>query len=374
MSKKYRVGIIGVCHVHVHNVAAIFQNHPKVELIAVADTTPDTPEISESAYTRKWNLNYLVNDMGIPNVYDEYQEMLRKENLDIVICNSENAKHPEVVQACAETKTHVCVEKPMASSLADALEMDRFRRDAGIETAIHWYMPFSPQMMKMKALIEEGAIGNILEVRTRIAHAGPLAVGARHPGPNIETESMTEAEKASTWWYQQTAGGGATIDFCSYGAVIARWLIGETATDVMGMRMNLNSPWAEADDNGVITARFPKAVGVFQGSWTTLYPGEWGNPVVYGTEGTIVVDEWGSAPGVYVWRGQEKHEEFYKPDSSSLEYPDIAHAFIHSLDTGAPLHETLDPVFNLDAMAIVDAGIRSAESGKLEEIQRVGEE
>ena len=34
----YRVGIIGVCHVHVHNVANIFKSHPQVDLVAVADT------------------------------------------------------------------------------------------------------------------------------------------------------------------------------------------------------------------------------------------------------------------------------------------------------------------------------------------------
>ena len=37
MTKTYRVGIIGVCHVHVHNVALLFKSHLRVELVAVAD-------------------------------------------------------------------------------------------------------------------------------------------------------------------------------------------------------------------------------------------------------------------------------------------------------------------------------------------------
>ena len=44
----------------------------------------------------------------------------------------------------------------------------------------------------------------------------------------------------------------------------------------------------------------------------------------------------------------------------------LAKEFIHHLETGEPLHTTLDADFNLDAMAVLDAGIRSAESGKME--------
>ena len=38
---------------------------------------------------------------------------------------------------------------------------------------------------------------------------------------------------------------------------------------------------------------------------------------------------------------------------------------------GEPLHETMDPDFNLDAMAILDAGIRSAETAKLEMVDNI---
>jgi len=45
---------------------------------------------------------------------------------------------------------------------------------------------------------------------------------------------------------------------------------------------------------------------------------------------------------------------------------DVAYAYACHKDTGEPLHITLQPLFNLNALAILDAGIRSADSGKTE--------
>jgi hypothetical protein len=44
----------------------------------------------------------------------------------------------------------------------------------------------------------------------------------------------------------------------------------------------------------------------------------------------------------------------------------LAKEFLHHLETGDPLHPMLDMEFNLEVMAILDAGIRSAKSGQME--------
>ncbi len=49
----------------------------------------------------------------------------------------------------------------------------------------------------------------------------------------------------------------------------------------------------------------------------------------------------------------------------------LAREFIHHLETSESLHETLQVGFNLQAQAILEAGIRSAASGKLEPVERV---
>ena len=365
MSKKYRVGAIGFAHMHVNNVAALYAEHPQVELVACADTVPDVPELREAPYTREWNLRHALEDIGFPKAYDDYNEMLEKEEFDIIICCSENVKHPEIVEACAAAGANVCVEKPMAMSLAHAQRMVRACQGAGTTMIINWPMTWSASARKAKALIDEGVIGRVLEVKARLGHTGPLGPGAAHAGVSDTADSMTGPERAATWWHQTAAGGGGMLDFCCYGAMVSRWYVGEPAVAATGMRANLNSQWADADDNGAIIVRFPTAMALLEGTWTTWHHGVSGGPIVYGTTGTLVVESREGNPVVRLERGHGQ-TTIYDCEPLPKGREQVPGEFIHHLETGEPLHPTLEMMFNLEAMAILDAGVRSACSGKLE--------
>ena len=143
MSKTYRLGIIGFGHMHINNVASLFADHAQVEWTACADTVPAVPELRAAPYTRDWNRAHLIETLGIPQSYGDYHEMLAREELDIVIVTSENAQHPDVVEACTQAGVHVCVEKPMAMSLAHGLRMARACRAAGTTLVVNWPLTWS---------------------------------------------------------------------------------------------------------------------------------------------------------------------------------------------------------------------------------------
>ncbi len=365
MSKTYRVGIIGFAHMHINNVAGLFAEHPQVEMVACADTVPDNPELREAAYTRTWNLKNALENLGVSKAYDDYHAMLEKEPFDIIICCSENARHPEVVEACAAAGVNVCVEKPMAMSLAHALRMVRACQAAGTTMIINWPMTWSPSARKAKSLIEDGVIGRVLEVRVRLGHTGPLGPGAAHAGVSETAAPMTGPERAATWWHQTAAGGGAMLDYCCYGSMIARWLVGEQAVAAIGMRANLDSRWGDADDNAAMIVRFPSAMGLFEGSWTTWDHGVPGGPIIYGTTGTLVVENREGKPVVRLERGHGQ-TTIYDCDPLPEGRRQVSEEYIHHLETGESLHPTLEMLFNLEVMAILDAGVRSADSGTLE--------
>ena len=362
MADKYRVAIIGFGHMHINNVARLFGKHPSVEWAACADTIPLTPELRSAAYTREWNRINLQRDLKIDKYYEDFREMLRNEDVDIAIVTSENSQHPDIVEECAAYGVATCVEKPMASSMKDALRMVRASNARETPMLVNWPFTWSAGARAMEKAIEDGSIGRVLMVKMRAAHTGPLGSGAQHQGVEETAAPMTGAERAATWWHQTAAGGGAMLDFCSYGAIASRWYIGESAVAVSAMRANLDSKWGDADDNGVMIVRYPGAMAVIEGSWTTLHPGVSAGPIVYGTEGTLVLESSEDTQELRLERAGNG-TCFIDIDPLPAGRTDVAEELIRHLDTGETPHFTLTPDFNLEVMAILDAGIRSADTG-----------
>ncbi len=365
MTNMYRVGIIGFGHMHINNVAQLYNSHPQVEWVACADTVPLTSEVRKAPYTREWNRENVMQKTGLSTYYDSFFEMLIKEDLDLVIVTCENAQHAEVVEACAQAGVNVCVEKPMAMTLGDGLRMVRACVSNSIAMVINWPLTWSPAARKAKELIDEGAIGKVLQVKWRSGHTGPLGPGAAHAGVSDEAETLSGPERAATWWHQREAGGGALLDFCSYGTMISRWYIDRPAEAVMAMRANLSSQWGTADDNAAMLIRFPGALAISEGTWTTWDHGVPTGPIIYGVGGTLVVEQGEQGPRVRRERGNGD-TTLYEVDPLPEGRHDIAHETIHHLKTGETVHPTLDMQHNLEFMAILDAGVRSSRSGRME--------
>ena len=291
--------------------------------------------------------------------------MLEQETCDIIIFCPENARHGEVTEAIATSGAHMLTEKPMAASLSEALRMVRAVDAAGVSLMINWPITWSPAIRKMKSLIDDGIVGDVWEVKWRNgASMGPLAYG----------QQITDAEKGAEWWHQSAPGGGALLDYCCYGACLSRWFIGEPAVSAFGLKANLTSHYGDADDNAIITVRFPKALTILEGTWTTWHVGVPTGPIVYGTQGTLIAsrkvinDRPTPVVEVYTSRGHgvAEPDQIIEGDALPEGRTTLAEEFIHHLETGNPLHPTLDMHFNLEAMAILDAGIRSASSGRME--------
>lgn len=370
MSKKYRVGIIGFAHPHINHVASLFTANPQAEWVACADTRPSRPELRVAPYTREWNRKNVMKSAGITKCYEDYGEMLKKERFDLLLVQCENARHPEVVEACAGAGAHVCVEKPMAASLIDGRRMHQACLAAGTTLAVNWPPTWLPHARKAKEMIDGGLIGRVLEVNYRVGHGGPFGAGAEHKGGTEASAPLTNEEKAATWFHQRAVGGGAFLDLCCYGVVYSLWYIGERAEAVQGMKANLDSRWCDAEDNGVIVLRYPNAIAVAQGSWTTIGKSylSAGPLTVYGDSGSLSFEIYGDRPVVRVVHGADRKVELAEPAPLPKHRSNLPQEIFHHLETGEPLHETLTASFNLDVTAILDAGARSAESGGLETV------
>jgi glucose-fructose oxidoreductase len=361
MSKTYRLGAIGFGHMHINHLLDEFNQLPNIEWVACADTIPAVKPLSKKPSTRAANLKRAQEVIGIPKIYGDYRELLDKEKLDIVIFCPENAQHGEVAEAIANQGIHMVTEKPMAASLAEALRMVRAARANQVSLMVNWPSTWQTNVRKMKDLIDQGIVGEVWQVKWRNgASMGPLSY---NKGEHV----LTDAEKGSEWWHQAEPGGGALLDYCCYGACLSRWFIDEGAVAASGIKANLTSHYGNAEDNAVITVRFPKALAILEGTWTTWHVGIPNGPIVYGTQGALVPDG-RTAVKVYTSRGYDPNQpdQVIEGDPLPTGRATLAEEFIHHLETGDPLHPTLDMDFNLEAMAILDAGIRSAASGQVE--------
>ena len=350
-----RVGVIGFAHMHVNELVDRFVQCGRARIVACADTEPRTPSRTTVEGSRHANLMRALAAAGEPSAYRDYREMLDKEELDLVIMCPENARHGEVAEAVASHGAHILTEKPMAARLDEARGMAAAASKAGVTLAVNWPITWLPQFRRLKELVDAAAIGEVWELKWRNgASLGPLAHRSLHPG-STTIGLVSDDEKSGEWWHQAEAGGGALLDYCCYGACLAAWLLPEPPLSVQCLKANLRSRYGDAEDNAAMLVRFPSAMAILEASWTTFHSGIPNGPILYGSEGTIVVD--GDDILVYRDRGSKAPTLIERGSPTPEGRSNIAEEFLHHLETGEPMHPTLEAPMNLATMAILEAGI-----------------
>ena len=100
---------------------------------------------------------------GVPCWYDDAQALIDDPSVNAVYVATPPSTHCEYTQRAAQAGKPVYVEKPMARTHAECQAMIAACREAGVPLFVAYYRRMLPRFRKIKALIDEGAIG---EVRT----------------------------------------------------------------------------------------------------------------------------------------------------------------------------------------------------------------
>jgi predicted dehydrogenase len=101
----------------------------------------------------------LARDFGVPNVYDNAEELLQREQLDFIDIITDVDTHPRFVQLAAEYKVAVICQKPMAPSLEVARNMVATCREANTRFFIHENWRWQTPIQQLKREMESGKIG-----------------------------------------------------------------------------------------------------------------------------------------------------------------------------------------------------------------------
>jgi predicted dehydrogenase len=356
MPKKYRIAAIGFAHSHIEsNIKDFASCETRIQFAAAADIKPRVPSISKEHGTRIGGLDAAVKTYGFKK-YENYEQLLEENEIDIALVCSENAYHPAVMEKILRRGIHVVVEKPLAASMPGALRIARAAREGGAKVITNWPVVWSPAVREAKKIVDSGEIGRLFKFSYRNSDSeGPLSYG----------QVITDTEKGLEWWHQCDTGGGSMLDYCCYGACMSCWFIGEPPAAAYGLKANFDSPYGSAEDYAAITVRFPNAVALLEGSWTTVNGGVANGPLLYGTKGTIVVNQEGKVE-LYKKRHAGIPDKVFTPEPIQADRDNLGKETLYHLDTGGPLFPMLDLPLNLKAMSILDTGARSADSGKME--------
>ncbi len=153
---KVRIGIVGSKFAADFHADAYARN-PVAELAAVAAID------NLDAFAKRWK---------VPAVYEDYREMLRRDDIDLVSVCVPNFLHRDVVVAAAEAGKHVVCEKPFGINPREAREMIEACDRAGIKVFYAEDWVFAPALRRVCDLVAEGGIGRVLYVKAKEVHNG----------------------------------------------------------------------------------------------------------------------------------------------------------------------------------------------------------
>ena len=363
-----RAVIIGFSHMHVNEIAQYINDCEGFDLVGIAEVPSTVETIPALRYTPVWNFEN-VRDNFCKNTYDDYRVMLDELKPDFAFILTENCQKPEVVEECAKRGVNVCIEKPMAVSLAEAEKIEASVKRYGIEAVVNWPVLWRPYLHRMKAAIDSGLVGDPIRLRYLNGHTGPLGKGARHRGVSSAAEEMQDSDRAKTWWHNADHGGGNLLDIGCYGCLFTEWFLGEGAESVLAYGAELNTPFGNTEDNFAAIIGFGgKKMSVIEGTWTTPAAAIPSGPMLTGTNGSIICT--GTA-------GNNPDLVAYDISGNPLEIPavDLGRAYanmpehlMHRARTGAPLQKMVTLEENMKVIRLLDTVVRAASSHKTEEV------
>ncbi len=118
---------------------------------------------------------------GVARWHDDAEAIIRAPDVDVVYVATMTESHRDLVLRCAAAGKPVLTEKPMAMTHADCLTMSAACRDAGVPLWVAYYRRALPRFLKVRDLIQGGAIGDVRMVITRHFQRLPTPEAMRMP-------------------------------------------------------------------------------------------------------------------------------------------------------------------------------------------------
>jgi predicted dehydrogenase len=231
--EKIRLGLIGcggMANAHVKRFDALWS---RLTLVAAADI----------ALERAQAVGALVPGA---RAISDYREML--DDVDAVLIALPHHLHHSVARECLLAGKHVLLEKPMAISESECLDLIATSEQVKRTLMIAYCMRFHPLVVRMKELLDARALGDVFQV-------------------SIWTEQLTQYHPGHWALNAATLGGGQLFSHGCHYIDLLLWYLGRP---VRGTHLGTNTgtPWMEREGTSNVSIEFEGGrLGYHFGTW-----------------------------------------------------------------------------------------------------------
>ncbi len=325
---EIRIGMIGAGGMANYHARQISERHD-ARIVSICDT-------SDEALDR---LASTLGDAADVGRHDAFETMLDQQDLDAVLITTPHTHHAAHVRASLQKGLHVLVEKPMTTTAKDARELIDLAEQQDKVLAIAYQRHGEGKFIKVRQLLQEGAIGEVRLLHTLIAQ-----------------DCLYIFEPNASWRADpQLSGGGHFMDTGSHINDILLWTTGLEPQRVQAF---INQENTLVDVHTVVNVEFTNgAVGNM--AYTSLSP-EWREEFTfYGTEGVL---RFGAAEPLLLHR---KGEDIVLPQPADGGKTPL-HNFVDAVQGEAEVQAP--PICGLRVAQLTEAAYASAQSGKPEQV------
>ncbi|MBS1821596.1 MAG: Gfo/Idh/MocA family oxidoreductase [Acidobacteria bacterium] len=336
--KPVRVVIVGLVHGHVKGFLRDLPKSKDAALVGIVE--PDTA--LAAMYERQYKLDHAL-------FHTDLEETLNATHPDAVLVYTTILDHRKVIEAAARHGVSSMVEKPLSTTLEDALAIRSAARRYKVHVLVNYETTWYSSNAEAFRLIDEKKLGDVRKVVVHDGHEGPAEIGV---GPEW-LPWLTDPVRN---------GAGALFDFGCYGADLMTVMMhGEAPISVTAAEQT-DKPqlYPHVDDDATVILRYPRTQAVLMPSWNWSFARK--DMEVYGTNGSAVTV---GPSGIRTrFRGEKQEQTADAPALPASAATSLGYlaAVLHGETRDAGDLSALDT--NVVVMQILDAARTSAATGR----------
>ncbi len=278
-------------------------------------------------------------------VSTDYREVL--DDADALLLALPHQLHHSIAMDCLAADKHVLLEKPMANTEQECLDLIAADAKSDKTLMIAYCMRFHPIVLKMKELIDNKTYGDVFQV-------------------SIFTEQHTEFHPPHWVASAEKLGGG---QFFSHGCHYVDMMLDFLGRPVRGSHhgTNLGTPWMEKEGTSNVTIEFESgAMGYHFGTWGARGSRLKGSYHAHCTEGML---EAAISQGKLIYHRDDKEEVLLEMEAGKHTENEMVH-FLDCIESGEkPL---TDPVSSLEGLQVIWKLYEAEAANKLADLRGMG--